>query len=145
VINAQISSPIGAARSQARLWRPGTATFWILVALESVILIAAALFLISRIPERTPLTAAAGAQQARDAVLIGGAGDPLIEVAPGVIDRASSVRGLRIDGQVYYYYYEGRPGYDPLSRGAVAPEQVELLLRDEMGSEVLVIYRLVGA
>ena len=74
---------------------------------------------------------------------VGGAiNDPLIEVRPGMNVRESNLRGLQLDGQVYYYYIEGQRNYDPLSRGAVVDEQVEVLLRDDSGSQSLVIYRI---
>jgi hypothetical protein len=97
------------------------------------------------LPEQTPLSSVSAAQEVRDFVVAGGSSDPLIEIIPGVIDRASTLRGLRVDGQIYYYYYEGRTGYDPLSRGAVAPEHVELLLRDESGPNPLIVYRMLNS
>ena len=68
--------------------------------------------------------------------------DPLIEAAPGVTVRESNLRGFTLNGQTYYYYIEGRRGFDPLSRGAVDREQIEVLLRDDNGPKTLVIYRL---
>lgn len=72
----------------------------------------------------------------------GNINDPLIDVRPGVSARASNLRGLSMDGSVYYYYVEGRANFDPLSRGAVASDAVEIMLRDTSGPSSIVIYRL---
>jgi hypothetical protein len=115
-----------------------------MVVLQGMLITAIALFVMSRLPASTPLTQTDGPQQVHDFVLAGNpAADPLIEVVPGVIVRSSSVRGLRIADQTYYYYYEGRQSYDPLTRGAVQPNQVELLLRDTDAETTLVVYRVV--
>lgn len=74
--------------------------------------------------------------------LSGEISDPLIDVTPGVSVRSSNLRGLSLDGTVYYYYVEGRTNFDPLSRGAVASDAVEVMLRDTSGPSSIVIYRL---
>ncbi|NTV65036.1 MAG: hypothetical protein HGA65_16120 [Oscillochloris sp.] len=68
--------------------------------------------------------------------------DPLIDVGSGLSARASNLRGLRMAGATYYYYVEGRANFDPLSRGAVSNEEVEVMLYDDSGPESIVIYRL---
>ncbi|GIV98737.1 MAG: hypothetical protein KatS3mg058_0141 [Roseiflexus sp.] len=68
--------------------------------------------------------------------------DPLIEVTPGVFVRSSNIRGFRLNGKVYYYYIEGERNFDPLSRGAVDHNDVDVVLRDLTGSQPLVVYRL---
>jgi hypothetical protein len=60
--------------------------------------------------------------------------------SPG-IGRASALRGLEVGGQTYYYYFEGLRSHDPLSRGALAEDQIERVLRDDAGPNPLVIYR----
>ncbi|GAB4110614.1 MAG: hypothetical protein Fur005_12200 [Roseiflexaceae bacterium] len=144
MINAQIASTPQTARTEARLWRPGSATFWMLLVIEGAIILVAAWFLIGIFPQQSPLSYVEAARQVRDYVVADPAADPLIEVAPGVIDRASSVHGVKVAGEVYYYYYEGRVSYDPLSSGVIKPEQAELLLRDESSATPLVVYRLIG-
>jgi hypothetical protein len=74
--------------------------------------------------------------------LSGAISDPLIDVTPGVSVRASNLRGLSLGGSVYYYYIEGQTNFDPLSRGAVADDAVEVMLRDTSGPSSIVIYRL---
>jgi hypothetical protein len=68
--------------------------------------------------------------------------DPLIAVMPAVSARASNLRGLSLDGVTYYYYIEGRANFDPLSRGTVSNDEVEVMLRDPSGPSSIVIYRL---
>lgn len=70
--------------------------------------------------------------------------DPLIEAAPGVMVRSSNVRGFRLNGVVYYYYIEGERNFDPLSRGAIDHNDVDVVLRDVSGPQPLVVYRLRG-
>ena len=74
---------------------------------------------------------------------MGRVNDPLTDIAPGISVRASSVRGFALNGRVYYYYFEGQRGFDPLSRGAVAQRDVEVLLRDADGPKPLVIYEII--
>ncbi|MEI7768831.1 MAG: hypothetical protein WCI67_02525 [Chloroflexales bacterium] len=74
--------------------------------------------------------------------LSGAINDPLIDVRPGVSARASNLRGLSMGGSVYYYYVEGHANFDPLSRGAIRSDSVEVMLRDSSGPSEIVIYRL---
>ncbi len=74
--------------------------------------------------------------------LSGSINDPLVDVVPGVSARASNLRGLSLRGSVYYYYVEGHANFDPLSRGVVARDSVEVMLRDTSGPSSIVIYRL---
>ncbi|MEI7644341.1 MAG: hypothetical protein WCJ55_08680 [Chloroflexales bacterium] len=74
--------------------------------------------------------------------LSGTINDPLIDVRPGVSARASNLRGLRMGGSVYYYFVEGHANFDPLSRGAITYDSVEVMLRDSSGPNLVVIYRL---
>ncbi len=68
--------------------------------------------------------------------------DPLVEAAPGIVVRSSNIRGFRLNGEVYYYYLEGERNFDPLSRGAVDHNDIDVVLRDLNGSTPLVVYRL---
>lgn len=95
------------------------------------------------VPAATPVAAAADMMAVRTAVLDrldGVAADPMVEAGAGALAPASSVRGLSVGGTSYYYYVEGQRGYDPLSRGEVAPSQVREVLRDARGASTLVIY-----
>ncbi len=70
--------------------------------------------------------------------------DPLIEAAPGIVVRSSNIRGFLLNGVVYYYYIEGERNFDPLSRGAMDHDDIEVVLRDVSGPQPLVVYRLRG-
>jgi hypothetical protein len=84
-------------------------------------------------------------QRVRDYVLAGdNPHDALIEVTPGLTAHASSLRGLQIDGATYYYYFEGQHGGDPLSRGTVRPDQVEILYRESGDQTTLVVYQVLA-
>ena len=146
MINVHIPSAVGSNRAEPTIWRPGSRAFWALLVLEGLLILAGALVVLANLPPATPLRHDDQVWQVRDFVLAGeGASDPILEVAPGVMQRSSSVRGLSLGGQTYYYYFEGQPSFDPLSRGAVRPEQIELLLRDDGGEHTLVIYRVLNA
>ena len=122
-------------------------SFWMLFALEALFvasMLAVVLALI--LPSRAPLARSTDIATVRDAVwarVNGTINDPLTDIAPGVSVRASSVRGFTLHDQVYYYYFEGQRGFDPLSRGAVAQRDVEVLLRDADGPKPLVIYEII--
>jgi hypothetical protein len=126
--------------------RIGPRGFWLLLALEgafvAIVLLTALNFVL---PARVPLSSSGDFATVREAIwsrLNGAADDPLLEIAPGVTARSSSVRGFALNGQVYYYYLEGQRGFDPLSRGAVDARDIEVVLRDEGGPKTLVLYRL---
>jgi hypothetical protein len=146
VINAQLHGLVTPERAAAPVRRVGPRAFWILFAVEGLLLAAALLVMLNLLlPTRAPLTRGSDVLIVRDAIwdrLNGAAADPLIQIAPGANARASAVRGFVLDGQTYYYYVEGRRGFDPLSRGAVDAASIEVLLRDEGGPATLVIYRL---
>jgi len=105
-----------------------------------------ALVLPVALPSRIPLARSTDVATIRDAVwarVNGTINDPLTDIAPGVSVRASSVRGFTLNGQVYYYYFEGQRGFDPLSRGAVTQRDIGILLRDSDGPKPLVIYQII--
>jgi hypothetical protein len=104
-----------------------------------------ALVLAVLLPSRLPLARSADVATIRDAVwarVNGTIDDPLTDIAPGISVRASSVRGFELNGQVYYYYFEGQRGFDPLSRGAVSERNIGVLMRDSDGPKPLVIYEI---
>lgn len=126
--------------------RPGPCIFWLLFAVEGA-LIGGVLMLVLLffLPSHIPVVSNNDYTIVRDAIwarLNGSVPDSLIEVAPGLTARASNLRGFALNGQTYYYYIEGRRGFDPLSRGAVDRSAIEIVLRDDDGPQPLVIYRL---
>jgi hypothetical protein len=97
-------------------------------------------------PQRVPLARSGDYVTVHEAILArmnGSIADPLVELAPGVSARESNVRGFTLHGQTFYYYFEGQPGFDPLSRGRVDASKIEIVARDENLAHPLVIYRLV--
>lgn len=153
MVNATTHSADGVlldrVRSQANVMRIGAGTFWCLVALELALLMGGLFWLLAgSTTPRTPAAATGDLLTVRDAVwsrLGGVTDDPLIEINQGVSARASSLRGLKLNGTVYYYYVEGGKNFDPLSRGFVGQDTVEILLRDEGGPQTLVIYTIHNA
>lgn len=96
-------------------------------------------------PASTPLASQQDLTPVIEAVrgrLSGAINDPLVEVVPGVSARASNLRGLSLNGQVYYYYVDGQTNFDPFSRKMVGNDAVEVMLRDTSGPNMIVIYRL---
>lgn len=131
---------------RAALRRLGPRAFAALVAAELLLLLGVLVWaLLVLLPPATPLASSDDLTPVREAIRarIGGAHpDPLVPVAAGHTARASNLRGFSLGGTTYYYYIEGDRNYDPLSRGAVAPSDVEVLLRDESGPRTIVIYRI---
>jgi hypothetical protein len=147
VINVHISGVAAPRVVASRPSQCGTLNFWVLFALEaSFIAGVLALVLALVLPARLPLVRSADVSAIRDAVWAranGTINDPLTDIAPGISVRASSVRGFELNGRVYYYYFEGQRGFDPLSRGAVAERDIDILLRDADGPKPLVIYEII--
>jgi hypothetical protein len=97
------------------------------------------------LPSGTPFAAQSDLTPVVETVrgsLSGTINDPLIDVQPGVSVRASNLRGLSLGGATYYYYVEGHTNFDPLSRGVIKSDSVEIMLRDNSGPNSIVIYRL---
>ena len=130
MINVRISGFATSHAVASRAPHRGTLGFWVLFALEaSFIAGVLALVLVLVLPSRAPLARSADFAAVRDAVwaqVNGTINDPLTDIAPGISVRASSVRGFVLNGRVYYYYFEGQRGFDPLSRGAVAQREPRL-------------------
>jgi hypothetical protein len=147
VINARISGIASPQAVNSRVPQRSTLGFWMLFALEALFIAGVlALVLALMLPTRAPLARSTDFEIIRNAAWAsahGTSNDPLMDVAPGVSVRASSVRGFVLHGRVYYYYFEGQPSYDPLSRGMVDRRDVEVLLRDTDGPKPLVIYEII--
>ena len=147
MINVRTSGINTPHAGEARVQHRGTQGFWLLFALEALFVAGVlALVLVLVLPSRAPLARSADFEIIRNAAWAGVNGtsnDPLMDVAPGISVRASSVRGFMLHGRVYYYYFEGQRGYDPLSTGAVDRRDVDLLLRDTDGLKPLVIYEII--
>ncbi len=120
--------------------------FWMLFAIEALLIIAGFLVLSRLLPMSQPASAVPDYSLVRTAVLQRVNGeilDPLVDVARGVRVPASSVRGFSLNGATYYYYFEGRTNFDPLSRRQISADHARVVLRDGSGNVSLVIYTLV--
>ena len=125
--------------------RIGQRAFWLLLAIEGLVLGALLLFAIQMLlPAQAPLAQSSDYATVRTAIqsrLSGSVADPLVDVAPGATARLSNVGGFVLNGYTYYYYREGQHNFDPLSRGILAAEQVELVQREQLSGNTVVIYR----
>jgi len=126
--------------------RIGPRSFAVLVGLELALLVGVLVWaLFTLLPSATPLAATNDISIIQQAVRdrIGGTvHDPLITLSPERSVRASNLRGFEHGGAIYYYYIEGGANFDPLSRGAVTRDEIEILLRDSDGPQTFVIYRI---
>lgn len=68
--------------------------------------------------------------------------DPLMEVEPGVWVKTSNVKGINIDGETYYYSLAPHMSYDPVSRGEMSEEDVNVVYWDDDPEVSLLIYKL---
>lgn len=127
--------------------RIGPRGFALLLGLELLLLVGVLIWAVYWLtPQSTPFAPATDLVPVAEAVrarLSGSIDDPLIEVRPGLSVRESNLRGFKLGDSAYFYYLEGATNFDPLSRGAVSPADVEVLLRDESGPQTLVIYRII--
>ncbi len=138
MINAQVSSRADTT-SAVPICHISQRGFWLLFVLEGLFIAGVLLFVLYLVlPTQAPLTQTGDFVTVRSVVqahLSGTTADPLIEVTPGVTAPASSVGGFALNGYTYYYYREGQPGFDPLSRGALTRDQVEIVSRDQLGPD----------
>lgn len=126
--------------------RFGPRTFALLVGAELLLLAGVLIWaLLVVFPPATPLAASSRITPVEEAIRArvgGNVDDPLITLANGQTARASNLRGFSLGGETYYYYVEGRENFDPLSRGAVRRNGIEVLFRDTSGPQPVVVYRI---
>jgi hypothetical protein len=131
--------------------RVGVQSFWSLLAFQALLVALAAIWLYNLNPVSYPAPAPAGGDLAvvHDAIrarLQGFIHDPVIVIGGQEAVHESNLRGFRLNGTIYYYYLERADArnYDPLSRGAVSADEVNIVLRDQGGPYPMVIYTLHG-
>jgi len=133
------------ADTTAPVRRIGPRGFKLLLAGELLLLVGVLIWAVYWLtPQSTPYAPSTDLSVVVEAVrdrVSGAVDDPAIEVQPGLRVSESNLRGFRLGGTTYFYYLEGAANFDPLSRGDVADDQVEILLRDTSGPQTLVIYR----
>ena len=143
MINASAQGIAQPQTLSAPVVRPTAGLFWVSFALIGVCIAGAPLAIVASMPERVPLARGADVLAVREAIvsrLNGTSPDPLIELTPGVTARQSNVRGFAIGGRTYYYSLAGQHSFDPLSRGDVSERDVEIVLRDDRGTQPIVVY-----
>ncbi|MBC8163094.1 MAG: hypothetical protein H7Z42_17955 [Roseiflexaceae bacterium] len=125
----------------------GAQVFWVLFVVQALLVVIGATTAIRALPVLPAAAVVPDYGLVREAVLQrvnGQTLDPLVDVAAGVRAPASSVRGFSLHGQVYYYYFEGRQRFDPLSQQPSSANQARVVLRDQGGEATLVIYTLIS-
>jgi hypothetical protein len=146
MINFETTRTAAPAAAPAR--RIGQRAFWLLFLLEGLFVAGILLLAFQMLlPAQAPLAQSGDYATVRAAIqsrLSGAADDPIVEVAPGATAHLSSVGGFELNGYTYYYYREGQANFDPLSRGILARNQVELVAREQLGHELVVIYRVLS-
>src|SRR5262245_59053876 len=144
MLNGHVSS-LADSKPAARVRRISQRMFWMLLVVEGLFIAAFLLLALTLLlPPQAPLAQSRDYATVRAAILArvnGSEADALVEVVPGARAPASSVGGFALNGYIYYYYREGRASFDPLSRGALARDQVELVAREAFGRDTIVIYR----
>jgi hypothetical protein len=141
------ATSLAGSQSTVQVRRVGQRAFWLLFALVSLLFVGILLLAFSSLlPPQAPLAQSSDYATVRAAIKsrLNDTSDPLVQVAPGISAPASSVGGLELNGYTYFYYREGRANFDPLSRGFVTRDQVELVTREPFGQEVVVIYRVLS-
>ncbi|MGH2460249.1 MAG: hypothetical protein ACRDIY_15440 [Chloroflexota bacterium] len=58
---------------------------------------------------------------------LGPGADPLIVLPSGARVKASNYQGVPVDGTTYYYNLAPRASFDPLARGVVTTEEIEVV------------------
>jgi hypothetical protein len=141
------ASSLADSKPVVQVRRAGQRTFWLLFALVGLLVIGMLLYaVISLLPPQAPLAQSRDFATVRAAIQsrLHDTTEPLVEVAPGIRAPASSVGGLALNGYTYYYYREGQANFDPLSRGKLQRDQVELVSREPLGQDMVVIYRVLS-
>jgi hypothetical protein len=131
--------------AQHTLRRVRVPAFWVVLGIEGLVIVAVlALVLSALVPAQAPAASSEEREIVRAAILDRLAGyetDPPFEVLPGITAPVSNVAGFTLHGQIYYYYVEGQQNYDPLSRGKLTRDEVEIILRDTSGPSPFVVYQ----
>jgi hypothetical protein len=66
--------------------------------------------------------------------------DPLIEVESNIFVKESNYKGVTINNQTYYYSLFPHMSYDPVSRGEITREDVEIIYKDNDAEISVIIY-----
>jgi hypothetical protein len=66
--------------------------------------------------------------------------DPLIEVESNIHIKESNVNGVSIDGKTYFYSLFPHMSYDPVSRGEVSKNEVNIIFEGQDEKIPIIIY-----
>ncbi len=123
-----------------------SSAFWLLLVCEGLLIIGILAALVRAAPLLTPLSSTGDVTQVREAVLQrlnGQISDPLVPVGLNGSAHESNVRGYTLNGQTYYYSVSDTRTADPLGRGAVSGDAIEIVLQERLGEQEMTIYRII--
>lgn len=66
--------------------------------------------------------------------------DPFIEIEPNLWIKQSNYEGVKIGGIVYYYSLFPHMSYDPVSRGEISVEEIEIIYIEDDQDFSIAIY-----
>jgi hypothetical protein len=66
--------------------------------------------------------------------------DPFIEVESNIFVKESNYKGIKINGQIYYYSLFPHMSYDPVTRGEIDREDVNIIYKDDNEEIPVIIY-----
>lgn len=66
--------------------------------------------------------------------------DPYIEIEPNLWIKQSNYKGIKLNGQTYYYSLFPHMSYDPVSRGEIDAEDITIIYHDEQSEFPIIIY-----
>lgn len=66
--------------------------------------------------------------------------DPLVQVSGGIWAKRSNVEGISINGTRYYYALLPHASFDPLSRGQVSLDDIQIVQEIREGEFTILIY-----
>jgi hypothetical protein len=131
--------------SPAPTHRISSKTFWLLFAIEALVISLLLIWIMPNfMPAQAPLSQAQDYATVRNAItahLSGTTVDPMVQVSPNVMARTSNLAGFDLNGYTYYYAFEGKVSFDPLSRNELSRNEVEIVSYEQIGTESIVIYR----
>ena len=119
--------------------------FWILFGIELCVVLGILFMLLQSGFLTTPSSMThetMAVQEAAWSKVNGATHDPVLTVAPGTDVRSSHIHGFDVNGTTYFYYVEGSPRFDPLSRPDIYADDVKVVLYEQRGADTLVVYTL---
>lgn len=119
--------------------------FWILFGIELCVVLGVLFMLLQSGFLTTPASMTRETMAIQEAAwsrIQGDTADPVLTVAPGMDVQSSHIHGFDVNGTTYFYYVEGSPRFDPLSRPDITADDVQVVLYEQRGTDTLVVYTL---